>query len=1244
MADIIHESNKAKAPEFQFDSLLLSGSQLLEREKESQADAFLNGLAEGAVKEPLRAVKQLLGDSEALKSSHHTHTEASEGRKLGQIIGTLLPFAAMSMLTKAGSVRLFGINEKAGLARVAGEHAVSGFLLGSVFTPSDLRAGESLLKSRFEHGVNSALTFAAMGGSAHALEHRLPQFGKSSIAITGRRLTIAASSGATGGVVDAELRSGFKASGQELAYSALGFAAFGVLMESGGLLLRSKTAKPSNSTALEQAENSSRLAFENEGANKAVLEPELPVNNKATKLEELKLASEKISEKTAPEPPSISESTTLPKEADQIRLQKILDAVEQASQERRSEFLRSRTKTAESGLKPDSRVKLLAKEDLPLAREQLLNELKSFEGGGEAHRFKLYRELINKSWMSDAQKVRLTDVISHVRNFYAQQNTAENPLAFKAQRSWALSQASVAEAINEAVIEAKGNRKPDPAALEEKILLKLFSQFRIHENIPNTEITAQRLIADREAGARSILSSVGYPKEQTLAILQKLKSESVVAQPLDLVKYDAEGLKTFTPPERNTPLHRNPRLLSEEAIQEAWKYPSGPEKTLANGTVLSRWANESGKGELLHQRDGSLLVFDQANNRRFRYGKDGRITEASELDSRSFSYDSAGNLKRVESQKLGNLYRSSKGDWFRDLGTDKDGSPQINYFWDGKIVADDNGGLRLIARDQKQVRVLALDGSETWHPEVGRPEIKAADYSYEAALLQSRIEHAFTDPGRRQRLDGLLASFETEASSRGLDQNQKALFYRQLNRLLSDKTGQELPLTARANLAEQASNHAAFPTSIDQGSNSTCNVSTIENRIYSRSPQDMAYMLAELAEKGSYTTHSGAKIRMKDSLTGMKPDAEARESLRLQADAKNEVKVDGDRDWASQLVQTVMAKIKHLNTSYFIAKDTIVSESELVFDRNARLIGRAEKAKIEPLYDQNGKKLSSVSSSDPVFRKLGDLLKPVDAAEILYSRHGEAQGVLKPKAAVQELYDYFGKPLTELVPGSLYFDSKGKLVMYETLPGDITYDKLPQKPSSSIKPSEDTERLSARHLGKNIFLKEMENGKASLIDSPMLNSNYYRGIASEVSGPEKAPFAIARGSEYKTYTSQIRIGSESELAHELQKLKDDKNLPGILRVHTRNWPFNHRRGGWHVVNIQNFDPVKKTVEFTNQWGSQKDFVGEKAVSLEQMFKAMEEPKALPEPKASPAPKTTPEPKATPKAKASPEPPSAITEI
>jgi len=67
-------------------------------------------------------------------------------------------------------------------------------------------------------------------------------------------------------------------------------------------------------------------------------------------------------------------------------------------------------------------------------------------------------------------------------------------------------------------------------------------------------------------------------------------------------------------------------------------------------------------------------------------------------------------------------------------------------------------------------------------------------------------------------------------------------------------------------------------------------------------------------------------------------------------------------------------------------------------------------------------------------------------------------------------------------------------------------------------------------------------------------------------------------------------------------------------VHSANPPFDSRfgtqaafgSGSWHVVNIHDYDPIKGTVKFSNQWGSHNDFLSDEGYPIDKLYKAMSE--------------------------------------
>lgn len=70
-----------------------------------------------------------------------------------------------------------------------------------------------------------------------------------------------------------------------------------------------------------------------------------------------------------------------------------------------------------------------------------------------------------------------------------------------------------------------------------------------------------------------------------------------------------------------------------------------------------------------------------------------------------------------------------------------------------------------------------------------------------------------------------------------------------------------------------------------------------------------------------------------------------------------------------------------------------------------------------------------------------------------------------------------------------------------------------------------------------------------------------------------------------------------------------------MQVHTARPPFSGllglesavgMGGGWHVINIHGYNPVTRTVKFTNQWGSRNDYLDD-GYSVDKLFQLNKEP-------------------------------------
>ena len=227
-------------------------SNLLTVDSETPVTQFVGGLYDGAIARPIQAVKQMTGGTEAapptlrqdtLKPTPTNRPPESGYTTAGQIVGSMVPFVALAAVTRGAGNAMFGKLEEQTLRRTVAEQMVSGFALGSLLTPSELKPGESLIEARVKTGAKDAAVFGSMALTAGFLTKAFPGAAQPDIAekigsTVARRVGIGATSGAVGGFLDAEIRTGGNATGAELLASMAGYAAFGGLMEGGNVLAK----------------------------------------------------------------------------------------------------------------------------------------------------------------------------------------------------------------------------------------------------------------------------------------------------------------------------------------------------------------------------------------------------------------------------------------------------------------------------------------------------------------------------------------------------------------------------------------------------------------------------------------------------------------------------------------------------------------------------------------------------------------------------------------------------------------------------------------------------------------------------------------------------------------------------------------------------------------------------------------------------------------------------------------------
>lgn len=92
---------------------------------------------------------------------------------------------------------------------------------------------------------------------------------------------------------------------------------------------------------------------------------------------------------------------------------------------------------------------------------------------------------------------------------------------------------------------------------------------------------------------------------------------------------------------------------------------------------------------------------------------------------------------------------------------------------------------------------------------------------------------------------------------------------------------------------------------------------------------------------------------------------------------------------------------------------------------------------------------------------------------------------------------------------------------------------------------------------------------------------------------------------------KVYADNPQQLGQELERMKKEGKLPAIITVDSQNEPFfsdSHGalaggKGHGHVVTITDYDPATGKVSVDNQWGTGSDHTGNKAISINDMYRA-----------------------------------------
>lgn len=141
------------------------------------------------------------------------------------------------------------------------------------------------------------------------------------------------------------------------------------------------------------------------------------------------------------------------------------------------------------------------------------------------------------------------------------------------------------------------------------------------------------------------------------------------------------------------------------------------------------------------------------------------------------------------------------------------------------------------------------------------------------------------------RLEKYMGLFEKRARKEDLTPKEISAAYTEVSRLFGNNKEAPVSKQARLELAEQVLRNLAEPTTIDQGQHNTCNVTTIEIRLYTKEPAVATRVVADVALNGKLETADGLAVELDGRNFSKDPEAQVN------------TRTDSKRSYAGQLFQ-----------------------------------------------------------------------------------------------------------------------------------------------------------------------------------------------------------------------------------------------------------------------------------------------------------------------------------------------------
>jgi hypothetical protein len=299
--------------------------------------------------------------------------------------------------------------------------------------------------------------------------------------------------------------------------------------------------------------------------------------------------------------------------------------------------------------------------------------------------------------------------------------------------------------------------------------------------------------------------------------------------------------------------------------------------------------------------------------------------------------------------RMGDRFVDKAGDKFGDKAPDK--SREVNQSGDNPASKSVD---ERIADGRKAMNDLAEKHMTQKYPSI----INGKMYSYDSYFKKD------------------MEKFEDRVKSGDVPKEEVARTYEAISKMVDSSTD----VTSRGQRLQLAKNimfHAGDPTSTDQGRYQTCAVTTQQERMFTRNPGQAAEIISEAATTGKWVAPDGKEIKLD------------RGSLKPQPESVSGQPIDGERSYATQIMNNVLANDIHqrkANPEYYVQLNGK--------DRNGRRLGEQDSG--ERVYGADGKEVR-----DPEGKKLrAPQLDDVEISDQMKRLSGDSKAVLIHKNVV----------------------------------------------------------------------------------------------------------------------------------------------------------------------------------------------------------------------------------------------------